>query len=309
MNTDIRIAVSFRGHRKRKRLRAMLGEDGTGYLLDLWISTALDRPDGVLHGMDDVDVALMAGWDGDPAVLVDALVSVGFLDRGEGGVYSLHDWATHNGYASTAAVRSAAARSAAKNRWARRYGSVGGDADVQPVDSAPDAGAGADRDDEAVPACISPAEVITLYNKILSVPPLSLPSVKVVSDRLKRSILARVREAADRRDAAWWERYFHDEVAASDFLCGRSGNGFRADLHWLVGPENMAKVLNGRYVNTNRSLPAKPARAPSSTRAGLDALKGGGRGSEGLGRGNGQGDAPGAGALELTKDADGRYAP
>ena len=34
MNTDIRLAVSFRGHRKRKRLRLLLGPGSTDYLLE-----------------------------------------------------------------------------------------------------------------------------------------------------------------------------------------------------------------------------------------------------------------------------------
>ena len=34
-NTDIRIAVSFRGHRKRRKLRMLLGAGSTDYLVDL----------------------------------------------------------------------------------------------------------------------------------------------------------------------------------------------------------------------------------------------------------------------------------
>ena len=44
MNTDIRISVSFKGHRKRKKLKLYLKDDGaTEYLIDLWISVATDR--------------------------------------------------------------------------------------------------------------------------------------------------------------------------------------------------------------------------------------------------------------------------
>ena len=66
MNTDIRISVSFKNHRKRKRLNLLLGDGAAGYLLDLWISTAMNRPSGDLKGMDEVDIALDAGWSGDP---------------------------------------------------------------------------------------------------------------------------------------------------------------------------------------------------------------------------------------------------
>ena len=79
MNTDIRIAVSFLGHRKRKRLRMLLGAGSTDCLLDLWISTAMNHPSGVLSGMDEIDIALEAGWDGDAQKFVDAMLQSGFL--------------------------------------------------------------------------------------------------------------------------------------------------------------------------------------------------------------------------------------
>jgi len=117
MNTDIRIAVSFKGHRKRKRLRIMLGPDSTDYLLDLWISTAMNHPTGILSGMDAVDIALEAGWEEDPETFVKALRTCGFLDVSGDGVYSLHDWDDHQGYAIHAEKRTEKARKAALARW------------------------------------------------------------------------------------------------------------------------------------------------------------------------------------------------
>jgi hypothetical protein len=35
-------------------------------------------------------------------------------------------------------------------------------------------------------------------------------------------------------------------VAESDLLCGRKGE-WRADLEWLLRPENFLKVIEGRY--------------------------------------------------------------
>ncbi|MHC1788971.1 hypothetical protein [Solidesulfovibrio sp.] len=117
MNTDIRIAVSFKGHRKRKRLRMMLGPDSTDYLLDLWISTAMNHPDGILHGMDATDIALEAGWEDEPEKFVSALQICGFLDQDKDGVYALHDWEDHQGYAIHAEKRTEKARKAAQARW------------------------------------------------------------------------------------------------------------------------------------------------------------------------------------------------
>jgi hypothetical protein len=126
MNSDIRLAVSFRGHRKRKRLRLLLGPGSTDYLIDLWIATAMNHPNGILQGMDEIDIALEAGWEGDdPHKLVSALMECGFLEKPESGAYALHDWSDHQGYAIHAERRKANARNAAAVRWnARQENSI-----------------------------------------------------------------------------------------------------------------------------------------------------------------------------------------
>ena len=117
MNTDIRLAVSFRGHRKRKRLRLLLGPGSTDYLIDLWISTAMNHPSGVLQGMDATDIALESGWEGEPQAFVTALIECGFLEQAENSVYALHDWAYHQGYVVHAEARRQKAKRAAEARW------------------------------------------------------------------------------------------------------------------------------------------------------------------------------------------------
>jgi hypothetical protein len=105
MNTDIRLSVSFKGHRKRAKLRRILGDRATDYLIDLWITVSMDRPDGDLKGFDETDIAIMAGWQEDPKAFVAALINVGFLDI-DNGDYRLHDWVDHNPWASSATERS-----------------------------------------------------------------------------------------------------------------------------------------------------------------------------------------------------------
>lgn len=109
MNTDIRLSVSFKGHRKRAKLRRILGENSTDCLIDLWITVSMDRPDGNLQGLDETDISIMAGWTGDPDVFVQALLSVGFINIVDG-AYALHDWIDHNPWASSATDRSDKAR-------------------------------------------------------------------------------------------------------------------------------------------------------------------------------------------------------
>ena len=124
MNSDIRLAVSFRGHRKRKRLRLLLGSGSTDCLIDLWIATAMTHPSGVLQGMDEIDIALEAGWEGDPQIFAAALVECGFLEKNDSGAYALHDWSDHQGYAIHAERRKANARNAAAARWNARQEEV-----------------------------------------------------------------------------------------------------------------------------------------------------------------------------------------
>jgi len=116
VNTDIRLYVTFKGHRKRRRLRQLLGDNSTDYIIDLWLTVAQDRPEGVLSGWDDADVALAAGWEGDASVFVKALVSAGFLEQ-DGGVYRLHGWGEHQPWAVKAKERSQTARQNASRKW------------------------------------------------------------------------------------------------------------------------------------------------------------------------------------------------
>jgi hypothetical protein len=118
MNTDIRILMSFRGHRKRRRLQMLLGAEAVLCLIDLWIAAAVSRPRGILDGWDELDIAIEAGWQGDPAEFVNALVTSGFLDR-QGDVYALHDWEENQPWAVGAEARSEKARRAAQARWGK----------------------------------------------------------------------------------------------------------------------------------------------------------------------------------------------
>lgn len=118
---DIRLLVSFKGHRKRKRLKRLIGPEATDYLIDLWLTVRQDRPDGNLKGWDEIDIADAAGWpeDREAKELVDALIKSRWLDCDDG-FYSLHDWDEHQGWACGETKRKEAARIAAKAKWDRR---------------------------------------------------------------------------------------------------------------------------------------------------------------------------------------------
>jgi hypothetical protein len=119
MATDIRIQVSFRGHRKRKKLTHILGRGATDHLIDLWIAAAMNKPTGILDGMDDLDVCLEAGWEGEPETFINALTSVGFLEKDSSGVYRLHDWEHHQQWIVKEPARKEKSRKANEKKYGK----------------------------------------------------------------------------------------------------------------------------------------------------------------------------------------------
>ena len=112
MNTDIRIETTFKGHRKRRRLNEILQCEATGYLLDLWITIAQERPMGILTDWDAKDISLAAGWNGDAQQFVDALQQAKLLDVNGNKVFRPHDWEEHQPWICGTSDRKEAARKA-----------------------------------------------------------------------------------------------------------------------------------------------------------------------------------------------------
>jgi hypothetical protein len=323
MNTDIRLKVGFFFHPKTIKLKRRFGSQGVESLLTLWCWSSQYRPDGVLSGMTHEDIEIAACWNyvndrsTNVATFVDTLIDLRWIDVNDG-VLSLHGWGEHNGYASSSSDRSDKSRF---SRLAKLAPSVYAELREQGV-------AAISAEDykrlttvqrpltnrsSPIPSPIpSPSplpslktlavsEVVSAYHDVLGS---VLPHIRVVSGRLETHIRARCREDKARNDISWWQSFFRDEVLTSDFLCGRGSTDFRADLHWLVGAENMAKVLNGRYGN-HKSTAAPAVSKPSPLRAALDKAKGT---DHAVGNENGRGDGSQDHAVVLTPDANGRYA-
>jgi hypothetical protein len=113
--------LSFRNHPKTKKLKYKLGSDGVLSLIWLMMFAAESKSDGVLDGMDEVDIALAADWSGDPKEFVQTLFAARFLDK-ENGSYVIHDWSENNPWAANSESRKEHARKAAEARWSKRYG-------------------------------------------------------------------------------------------------------------------------------------------------------------------------------------------
>ncbi len=117
MNSDIRLKIGFLKHIKTMKLGKRLGSEAVLCLIELWCYAAVNKSDGVLIGMTVEDIALAAGWQGDPAEFVSALVDIGWLDFYDDEIYELHDWSDHQQWASKAKERSKHAQKMSNIRW------------------------------------------------------------------------------------------------------------------------------------------------------------------------------------------------
>lgn len=97
-------------------------------------------------------------------------------------------------------------------------------------------------------------KIIDLYHSILP----ELPAVTEITEILKKHIRARWKEHPD---LLWFEWYFKG-VADCPFLMGqKKGMDFMATLHWLMGPQNMTKVLSGQYLSKSKIKEAAAKKA------------------------------------------------
>lgn len=124
---DIRISFGWRKHPKRIKLQRRLGAAGVLAIEDLWAHVAETkdlRSHGVLANMDAEDVAIAAGWDGDPAELVEALLDVRLLGRTDDGLFYVHDWDRHQGHVAQYDEYCEAQRERALRRWNKSKGNA-----------------------------------------------------------------------------------------------------------------------------------------------------------------------------------------
>ncbi|MGB3212988.1 MAG: hypothetical protein WBB19_19960 [Desulforhopalus sp.] len=133
MNSDIRLSVGFRGHRKIKKLKNRFGSDAVLSLINLWIGVAVSQPTGVLEGWDVEDIALEGCWEGDAKEFVSALIDLKLVDVDESGLFSMHNWEKWQSWAIGAEARSQSASKAAKARWAKQVACVPHAPSIQPA--------------------------------------------------------------------------------------------------------------------------------------------------------------------------------
>ena len=120
MPDDIRVSLSFRHHRKRKRLILRLGNKGLVALIDLWCTVAEQNPTGILNNYSKEDIEIDSGWAGTPGEFVNALLEIGFLEDVENG-FCLHNWKKRQPWVANASERSNISRF---NRMSKTHNAI-----------------------------------------------------------------------------------------------------------------------------------------------------------------------------------------
>lgn len=109
------------------------------------------------------------------------------------------------------------------------------------------------RDSEN-PAPRVPAAVVECpHQEIISLFAQCLPAARQVREwttARSQTLRTRWREKRERQSLDWWRKFF-TYVGQSDFLMGRTNSPgrqpFEVSLDWLIKPENMARVIEGKY--------------------------------------------------------------
>ena len=227
---------------------SLLGPQGVLSLIDLWLTTAENRPKGVLTGMTEQDVALDGQWNGDAGEFCKALLDVGFLDLDEDGVYSIHDWKEHQRFCFYAPERSQRARENVQVRWSKKDAERKQELNttrIQPVyqpDTPSPSPIPLEPSLSLSKATCPQSEIVDLYHKLLS----ELPPVKDWTDERQKQLRSRWKEDPKRQDLDWWERYFAF-VRKSSFLMGNGSKSWKPNLEWLVKKKNLINVIEGKY--------------------------------------------------------------
>lgn len=78
----------------------------------------------------------------------------------------------------------------------------------------------------------------------------ALPSMVKWTDKRKRLFAVRFKQDCGGNLEVWREVCLR--VRASDFCCGESRGGWRADIDFVLNESNWVKIIEGKYDNTNR---------------------------------------------------------
>lgn len=111
----INLDFNYFENKKSKRLKLKLGEIAELIPLRLWCYCAKHHPEnGTFKEYDNEEIALIAGYMGDPKGMLDALLKFEFIEINPEGWYKIHQWEDHQGHIISFSIRG---KKANKARW------------------------------------------------------------------------------------------------------------------------------------------------------------------------------------------------
>lgn len=313
MNSDIRLSVDFFDHPKTLKLERRLGASAVHALVRLWCFAAKNRSDGCLTNMDSEDIELAARFNSSLTVVersltvvngvatnngfVDTLLELRWLDlSNDGKTYLIHDWKTHNSYASEAEDRSDSSRLSrlsSVNRAAYESLVASGRTGItrEEWDIYKRKTASVHNENEpfvndsltVVDASLSPAPApapIPKHKKedipelMSGLHPLAVLWNEIVGDprvtSCSKSRLSKAKVRLKELSIEDW-RSVMEAISNTPFLRGDNDRGWRADFDWLITNDtNYVKVMEGKY---SRSGSAPKSREQHKQENNLDAIQ------------------------------------
>lgn len=160
--------VTIGAHPKTKKLARHLEVSvptAVGHLHLLWHFAVEYARDGDLSKHDPEDVAIAAGWDGDPQVFLEELRGCGWLDDD----LSVHDWADYAGRLIEQQERDAERKRKWREQRRGRDADAGGDATGTGKDAARDGGRTQPNNTspDLTPPTTTPAEIENVRLKLI----------------------------------------------------------------------------------------------------------------------------------------------
>jgi hypothetical protein len=241
----LNLDLDYWTNRKTVRLIGLLGVGAEILPLRLWTYVAKHHPEtGHLKGYMAEELESAAGWTGIKGKMVDAMLTVGFLENiGDG--FKVHGWLDHAGHLAAFKKR---AKTAAKRRW-RNYALS---KPKQTITNAPNLSVPILSEPTQIKDSprVSPEPTVSVkdfsesWNRCFTG---KLPAIRLpLSESRYRKLKLRLKEHPTEQ---FWTEVF-SAIAASDFLMGRNGSDWRVSFDWLIdNDKNCLKVAEGNYAN------------------------------------------------------------
>jgi hypothetical protein len=142
-------------------------------LLRLWGWCAASRPTGEVGDAEDLEIA--ARWFGKAGDLAECLLTLGLIEKTEGG-FAIHQWAEHNPWVAEREARSEAARVGARVKWERQRAQSGSKSGTDAVAMQPQCNRNATAEhDDMLPTQPNPTQPCVGQNDV-SPPAVAAPT-------------------------------------------------------------------------------------------------------------------------------------